>query len=75
MLEGHKGGFGCKNRARDYHSSNEVASAIEKLKKKYPNAMITIYDLAMVAHDLAEDAAFDGHDEPSSDFFWNRGRW
>jgi len=69
-----KGCFVCKknHRARDYHSRQEVSHAIEKLKKKYPSALITIEDLSMVVQDLIEDneidaEATDDEDDEESD--------
>lgn len=62
-LAGHKGCFVCKqdHRARDHHSQKEVSEAIEKLKKNYPSAMVTVDDVAMIVDDLA--SCFNDSDE------------
>ncbi len=55
-LAAHKGYFLCRkdHRARDHHSPAEVKEAVNKLKLKYPRAMVTMDDLAMVVGEITD---------------------
>ncbi len=63
-LAGHKGCFVCRkdHRARDHHTRPEVSDAINALKKKYPHALVTIDDFALVVGDMAAGYTSNDHD-------------
>lgn len=53
-LASHKGYFVCgmNNMATRFRSRSQVRDAVNKLKYKYPNAMITIDDIIMLTVDI-----------------------
>lgn len=67
-LAGHKGCFVCKKPqiARHHHSREEVSKAINELKQKYPAAMVTVDDLAMIVSDMTDGYATQSSEESNS---------
>lgn len=53
-----KGCYVCgkNHKARTRQSPKEVREAIERLKNKNPQAMITVSDLALISSELCENA-------------------
>lgn len=68
-LAGQNGCWVCgkSHKAKERHSKEEIVEAIEKLRSRQPNAMLTVEDLALISNDLAANGSDEDNESKNED--------